>query len=129
MKKFKLVFWNDVRWNTEISGVEIWEGSSNREIFEKVIKGELDDEDSENWIDYVNSMVGSDGEWVNNKEEWEGLFLWGNGCSEDRSEFGIDFCNELSSCLVIREDSKYFDYDFEGEDRIKLLDEVEESII
>jgi len=127
MKKFKLVFWNDVRWNTEISSVEVWEGVSNRDIFERVIWEKLDE--GEDWIDGVNSMVGNNGEWVNDIEKWEELFLWGNGCSEDRSEFGIDFCDEFSSCLVIREDSKYFDYDFEGEDKIKLLDEVEEKIL
>jgi hypothetical protein len=30
----------------------------------------------------------------------------------DDSEFEIDFSNELNSCLVLREDSKYFEYDF-----------------
>ena len=128
MKKFKLVFWNDVRWNTEISSVELWGGESNRDIFEGVIEEMLELE-GEDWIDYVNGMVSCESDWVEDKEKWEGLFLWGDGCNENRSEFEIDFCNEFSSCLVIREDSNYFGYDFEGDDKIKLLDEVMGNII
>ena len=124
MKKFKVVYWNDCRGNTEIEGVEVVECGSNKEVFEEVVEGKLD----EDWVEVVNSMVNSEGEWVENRVVWEGLFLWGSGCSEDKSEFGIDFCDEFSSCLVIREDSKFFDYDFEGEDGVDLLYEVEESI-
>ena len=125
MKKFKLVYWSDVRWNSEIEGVEVVEFGSNKEVFESVIKNKLNDED---WIESVNCVGNEEGEWVDNSEDWEGLFI----CGDDylnKSEFSIDFCDEFSSCLVVREDSKYFDFDFEGEEGIDLLYEVEENIM
>jgi hypothetical protein len=126
MRKFKLVYWNDVRWNTEIEGVLVEEFGNNKEVFEGVIESKLYDED---WIESVNCVVNEEGEWVNNREDWEGLFICGNGSYLDKKEFSIDFCDEFSSCLVIREDSEYFDLDFEGKDGIDLLYKVEESII
>ena len=41
----------------------------------------------------------------------------------NKEVFEVDFCNELNSCLVIREDSEYFNREFD----LDLLEEVEDK--
>lgn len=118
MKKFKLVFWSDCR-GMEIDGVEVVECcSSGSEVVEYLIEDKIEDED---WIESVNSVMGSDGDWVKNKEDWD-MFVIGD---VNNKVFEVDFSNELNSCLVVREDSEYFDREFD----LDLLEEVEEKYI
>ena len=65
--------------------------------------------------------MGSDGDWVKNKEDWD-MFVIGD---VNNKVFEVDFSNELNSCLVVREDSEYFDREFD----LDLLEEVEEKYI
>jgi len=117
MKKFKLVYWSDCR-GMEIDGVSVLEFKSNKEVLEYLIEDKVEDED---WIDYVNNVLNlgsSDIDWVEDKSKWEDMFVFG---SLENSIFEVDFCNELNSCLVVREDSEYFDRNFD----LDLLEEVE----
>jgi hypothetical protein len=114
MKKFKLVFWSDCR-GMEIDSVSIIECSNGSEVVKYLIEDKVEDED---WIEYVNSMVSSYKGFENRKEDWVDMFVIGD---LNKEVFEIDFCNELNSCLVVREDSEYFDRDFD----LDLLEEVE----
>jgi len=117
MKKFKLVYWSDCR-GMEIDGVSVLEFKSNKEVLEYLIEDKVEDED---WIDYVNNVLNlgsSDIDWIEDKSKWEDMFVFG---SLENSIFEVDFCNELNSCLVVREDSEYFDRNFD----LDLLEEVE----
>ena len=103
----------------EIDGVEVVECcSSGSEVVEYLIEDKIEDED---WIESVNSVMGSDGDWVKNKEDWD-MFVIGD---VNNKVFEVDFSNELNSCLVVREDSEYFDREFD----LDLLEEVEEKYI
>ena len=105
MKKFKLVYWSDCR-GMEVSGESIVECENGREVLEYLIEEKLD---SEGWVEYVNSMFnykGKEKKWVNNKKEWD-MFVCGERGLEDKI-FEVDFCNELNSCVVVREDSELF---------------------
>lgn len=118
MKKFKLVFWSDCR-GMEIDGIEVVECcSSGSEVVEYLIEDKIEDKD---WIESVNSVMGSDSDWVKNKEDWD-MFVIGD---VNNKVFEVDFSNELNSCLVVREDSEYFDREFD----LDLLEEVEEKYI
>jgi len=122
MKKFKLVYWSDCR-GMEIDGVSVLEFKSNKEVLEYLIEDKVENED---WIDYVNNVLNlgsSDIDWVEDKSKWEDMFLIGGKL--DDSEFEIDFSNELNSCLVLREDSRYFEYDFSGVDGCDLVEDIE----
>jgi hypothetical protein len=122
MKKFKMIYWNDCR-GMEIESIEVKEFNEGRKVLEYLIENKLGDED---WVNYVNGMFNYKGDecnWVNNREEWD-MFLIGERGLEDK-EFSIDFSNEFESCLVLREDSIYFDREFEGEEGCKLVNEVE----
>ena len=92
---------------------------NGKEVVECLIEDKIDDED---WIDYVCSMRGDVEGFENRKEDWVGIFVIGD---ENNSVFEIDFNNELSSCLVIREDNEYFNRDFD----LDLLEEVEGKYI
>jgi hypothetical protein len=102
----------------EIDSVRVIECKGNDEVVEYLIEDKIEDED---WIEYVNSMmsyVGEECNWINKKEEWKDMFVIGD---INKEVFEVDFCNELNSCLVIREDSEYFDRDFD----LDLVEEVE----
>jgi hypothetical protein len=114
MKKFKLVYWSDCR-GVEIDSESVVEFENSRDVLEYLIEEKLD---SESWIEYVNSMVGSYKGFENRKEDWVDMFVIGD---LDKDVFEIDFCNELNSCLVVREDSEYFSREFD----LDLLEEVE----
>ena len=118
MKKFKLVYWSDCR-GMEINGESVEEFENGRELLECLIESKLDDE---NWVDYVVGMVGSYEGFENRREDWVNMFVIGD---LDKEVFEIDFNNELNSCLVVREDSEYFDREFD----LDLLGEVEEKYI
>jgi hypothetical protein len=121
MKKFKLVFWSDCR-GMEIDSVSIIECSNGSEVVEYLIGKKVDDE---SWVDYVNDLLNlgsSDIDWVEDKSKWEDMFVMGDVNSK---VFEVDFRNELNSCLVVREDSEYFDRDFD----LDLLEEVENKYV
>ena len=114
MKKFKLVYWSDCR-GMEIDGVRVDSYENGRELLECLIEDRIEDGD---WCNYVNGMIGdSKGIWLSDKSEWD-MFVIGD---LDKEVFEIDFCNELNSCLVVREDSEYFNREFD----LDLLEEVE----
>ena len=122
MKKFKLVFWSDCR-GMEIDSESVMEFKSSKEVLEYLIGEKVGDE---SWVDYVNNVLNlgsSDIDWVEDKSKWEDMFLIGGKL--DDSEFEIDFSNELNSCLVLREDSKYFEYDFSGVNGCDLVEDIE----
>ena len=117
MKKFKLVFWSDCR-GMEIDSESVREFKSSKEVLEYLIGEKVGDE---SWVDYVNNVLNlgsSDIDWVEDKSKWEDMFVMGDVNSK---VFEVDFRNELNSCLVVREDSEYFDRDFD----LDLLEEVE----
>jgi hypothetical protein len=119
MKKFKLVFWSDCR-GMEIDSVSIIECSNGSEVVEYLIEDKVEDED---WVENVNGVLSrEDNDWVEDRNEWNDMFVMGN---VDSKVFEVDFSNELNSCLVVREDSEYFDRDFD----LDLLEEVEGKYI
>ena len=119
MKKFKLVYWSDCR-GMEIDGVRVDSYESGRDVLKCLIESKIeDDRDGEGWCDYVSDMKNDrKGMWLSDRKRWEDIFVIGDLDSE---VFEIDFCNELNSCLVIREDNEYFNRDF----NLDLLEEVE----
>ena len=107
MKKFKLVYWSDCR-GVEIDGVRVDSYESGRELLECLIEDRIEDGD---WCNYVNSMIcDSKGMWLSDKKKWEDIFVIGD---LDKEVFEIDFCNELNSCVVVREDSELFDKEWD----------------
>ena len=115
MKKFKLVYWSDCR-GMEIDSVRVIECSSNVEVVEYLIEDKIEDE---GWIEYVNDVIGrEDNDWVEDRSEWVDMFVIGD---INKEVFEVDFCNELNSCLIVREDSEYFSREFD----LDLLEEVE----
>jgi hypothetical protein len=119
MKKFKLVYWSDCR-GMEIDGESIVECCSNgSEVVKYLIEDKIEDED---WIDYVNDMRSDVEGFENRREDWVDMFVIGD---INKEVFEVDFCNELNSCLVVREDSEYFNRDFD----LDLLEEVEKKYI
>ena len=114
MKKFKLVYWSDCR-GMEINSVRVIECSSNVEVVEYLVEDKIEDE---GWINYVNDMISDVEGFENRKEDWVDMFVIGD---INKEVFEVDFCNELNSCLVIREDNEYFNRDFD----LDLLEEVE----
>lgn len=117
MKKFKLVFWSDCR-GVEINGVGVDSYENGRELLECLIEDRIEEDEEGDWCNYVNGMIGdSKGIWLSDKSEWD-MFVIGD---LDKEVFEIDFCNELNSCLVVREDSEYFNREFD----LDLLEEVE----
>ena len=117
MKKFKLVFWSDCR-GVEINGVGVDSYENGRELLECLIEDKIEEDEEGDWCNYVNGMIGdSKGIWLSDKSEWD-MFVIGD---LDKEVFEIDFCNELNSCLVVREDSEYFNREFD----LDLLEEVE----
>jgi hypothetical protein len=119
MKKFKLVFWSDCR-GMEIDSVNIVECSNGSEVVEYLIEDKVEDED---WVENVNGVLSrEDNDWVEDRNEWNDMFVMGN---VDSKVFEVDFSNELNSCLVVREDSEYFDRDFD----LDLLEEVENKYV
>jgi len=114
MKKFKLVYWSDCR-GMEINSESVEEFENGSEVVEYLIGGKVDDED---WIEYVNDMRSDVEGFENRVEDWDNMFVIGD---VNDKVFEVDFCNELNSCLVVREDSEYFDRDFD----LDLLEEVE----
>jgi hypothetical protein len=110
MKKFKLVYWSDCR-GMEIDNVVVKEFESGRSVLNYLIEEKLESED---WIEYVNGMFNYKGEecnWVSNKSDWD-MFVIGERGLED-SIFEVDFCNELNSCVVVREDSELFNREWD----------------
>jgi hypothetical protein len=67
-------------------------------------------------------MVSSYKGFENRREDWEDMFVMGD---LNKEVFEIDFCNELKSCLVIREDNEYFSRYFD----LDLLEEVENKYV
>ena len=121
MKKFKLVYWSDCR-GMEVNGVSVEEFKDGRDVLECLIESRIEDDEDGYWCNYVNGMIGdSKGMWLSDKSEWD-MFVIGD---LDKEVFEIDFCNELNSCLVIREDNEYFNRKFD----LDLLGEVEEKYI
>ena len=117
MKKFKLVYWSDCR-GVEVNGEEIVECKYGREVLEYLIEEKLEEDEEGDWCNYVNGMIGdSKGIWLSDKSKWD-MFVIGD---LDKEVFEVDFCNELNSCLVVREDSEYFNREFD----LDLLEEVE----
>lgn len=117
MKKFKLVYWSDCR-GVEVNGEEIVECKNGREVLEYLIEEKLEEDEEGDWCNYVNGMIGdSKGIWLSDKSKWD-MFVIGD---LDKEVFEVDFCNELNSCLVVREDSEYFNREFD----LDLLEEVE----
>ena len=117
MKKFKLVYWSDCR-GVEIDGVRVDSYESGKELLECLIEDRIEEDEEGDWCNYVNGMIGdSKGIWLSDKSKWD-MFVIGD---LDKEVFEIDFCNELNSCLVIREDSEYFNREFD----LDLLEEVE----
>jgi hypothetical protein len=115
MKKFKLVYWSDCR-GVEINSVGVIECSSGSEVVEYLIEDKIEDED---WIEYVKGMLSRDNnDWIEDRSEWNDMFVIGD---INKEVFEVDFCNELNSCLVVREDSEYFNREFD----LDLLEEVE----
>jgi len=117
MKKFKLVYWSDCR-GMEINSVEVVELKNGRKVLEYLIGKKVDDE---SWVDYVNDLLNlgsSDIDWVEDKSKWVDMFVIGD---INKEVFEVDFCNELNSCLIVREDSEYFNREFD----LDLLEEVE----
>ncbi len=119
MKKFKLVFWSDCR-GMEINGEEVYEFKNGREVLECLIEDKIDEDDD--WGECVNSVLSIEGDWYKDKSKWEDMFVIGD---LDKEVFEVDFCNELNSCLVVREDNEYFNREF----NLDLLEEVEEKYI
>ena len=123
MKKFKLVYWSDCR-GMEIDEVVVEEFESGREVLESMIEDKVEDED---WVNYVNGMRGGVEGFENRKEDWVNMFLIGGEI--EGKVFGVDFNNELNSCLVLREDSDYFEYDFSKENGCDLVNDIESLFI
>jgi hypothetical protein len=118
MKKFKLVYWSDCR-GVEINGESVGEFENGREVLEYLIEDKIDEE---GWCDYVSDMINDrKGMWLSDKKKWD-MFVIGD---LDKEVFEVDFYNELSSCLVIREDNEYFNRDFD----LDLLEEVENKYV
>ena len=111
MKKFKLVFWSDCR-GMEVNGVSVEEFKDGRDVLECLIESKIeDDRDGEGWCDYVSGMINDGkGMWLSDKKKWEDIFVIGD---LDKEVFEIDFCNELNSCVVVREDSELFDKEWD----------------
>ena len=119
MKKFKLVYWSDCR-GMEINSEEVVELENGRDVVGYLIEDKIEDED---WIEYVKGMLSRDNnDWIEDRSEWNDIFVIGD---INKEVFEVDFCNELDSCLVIREDNEYFNRDFD----LDLLEEVEEKYI
>ena len=111
MKKFKLVFWSDCR-GMDIDSESVMEFKSSKEVLEYLIGEKVGDE---SWVDYVNNVLNlgsSDIDWVEDKSKWEDMFVLG---SLENSIFEVDFCNELNSCVVVREDSELFNKEWDCE--------------
>jgi len=107
MKKFKLVYWSDCR-GMEINSVGVIECSSGSEVVEYLIEDKIEDED---WIEYVNGMLSRDNnDWIEDRSEWNDMFVIGD---LDKEVFEVDFCNELNSCVVVREDSELFNREWD----------------
>jgi hypothetical protein len=115
MKKFKLVYWSDCR-GMEIDSVKVVELENGRDVVEYLIEDKIEDE---GWIEYVNDVISrEDKDWVEDRSEWVYMFVIGD---INKEVFEVDFCNELNSCLIVREDSEYFSREFD----LDLLEEVE----
>ena len=109
MKKFKLVFWSDCR-GMEVNGVSVEEFKDGRDVLECLIESKIEDDEEGDWCNYVNGMIGdSKGMWLSDKSRWD-MFVIGD---LDKEVFEIDFCNELNSCVVVREDSELFDKEWD----------------
>jgi len=123
MKKFKLVYWSDCR-GMEINGISVEKFKDGRDVLESLIESKIeDDRDGEGWCDYVSGMINDGkGMWLSDKKKWEDIFVVGD---LDKEVFEVDFCNELNSCLVVREDSEYFNRRF----NLDLLEEVENKYV
>ena len=94
----------------EVNGEEIVECKNGREVLEYLIEEKLEEDEEGDWCNYVNGMIGdSKGIWLSDKSKWD-MFVIGD---LDKEVFEVDFCNELNSCLVVREDSEYFKMDGE----------------
>jgi hypothetical protein len=109
MKKFKLVFYRG-DWNCSIEKIEVKSFENSREVLNFVIREKIN-EWGLDWINYVNEMFNDECKGFENREEsWEELFSIGD---LNNDIFEIDFNNECNSCLVINEESEYFNSEFD----------------
>jgi len=106
MKKFDVIYFSDVRWNSEINEVFNIEVENGRKVFELIIEMEGYNND---WVKYVSDMINDkENSWVSDKSKWDKIFCLGCEGDVESSEFNFSLCDEFRSVMVIREDSEYF---------------------
>ena len=128
MKKFNVIMFSDCRGCSEVNKVFDMEDFKGVDVFERLIEMESESED---WVEYVCSMINKDGSWVYDCKGWRSIF-YVEGDIEG-SEFNFNLCDELRNVMVIREDSKYFgkfkkDVDVRDKGNIELYYEILEGL-
>lgn len=118
MKKFNVIEFSDCRGCSDVN--EVWniEGSSGKEVFEKIIEIEIE-EGYDGWIEYVSGMSGlENNNWIKDSSKWKDIFYI-EGDIEGK-EFNICMSDELRDFMLIREDSEYYNKFNEGSDEEKV---------
>jgi hypothetical protein len=130
MKKFNVIYFSDCRGCSEVNGMFSMEGESGKEVFDWIIKIEIDK--SNGWIEYVNGMINDEeGSWVEDESKWDEVFFVEG--EREGEVFNICMCDEFRDVMVIREDSKYFGKFKEGvsdsdEENINLYYDILEEL-
>lgn len=118
MKKFNVIEFSDCRGCSDVNDVWNIEGSSGKEVFEKIIEIEIE-EGYDGWIEYVSGMSGlENNNWIKDSSKWKDIFYI-EGDIEGK-EFNICMSDELRDFMLIREDSEYYNKFFNGSDEEKV---------